>query len=78
MGVWNFGGQGTLVAADHPLAPFENAPLLDADGVARLVAGGHPPIDTGHNRWIDYAAPRYRLSGYDWVKHNLEYLHGYR
>ena len=78
VGVWNFGGQGTLVAADHPLAPFENAPLLDADGVARLVAGGHPPIDTGHNRWIDYAAPRYRLSGYDWVKHNPEYLQGYR
>jgi spermidine synthase len=78
VGVWYFGGWGALVAADHPLAPAENAPLLDADGVARLVAGEHPRIDTDHNRWLEYAAPRYRPSGPDWVTHNLEYLRGYR
>jgi spermidine synthase len=78
VGVWYFGGQGTLVASGHPLAPGEDAPLLDAGGVARLVAAGHPRIDTVHNRWLDYAAPRYRPSGHDWVTHNLEYLRGYR
>jgi spermidine synthase len=78
VGVWYFGGQGALVAADHPLAPGENGPVLDANGVARLVAGEHPRINTDHNRWLDYAAPHYRPGGPDWVTHNLEYLRGYR
>jgi hypothetical protein len=44
-------------AAGRPFAPGENALLLDADGMARLVAGEHPRVETGHNRWIEYAAP---------------------
>jgi spermidine synthase len=78
VGVWYSGGRGALVAADHPLARGDESPLLDADGVARLVAGEHPRIDTDHTRWLEYAAPRYRPSGPDWVTQNLEYLRGYR
>ena len=78
VGVWYYGGQGMLVAADHPLAAGEIAPLLDADGVARLVAGEHPRIDTDHNRWLEYAAPRAQSSGPDRVAHNLEFLRRYR
>jgi len=78
VGVWYNGGQGMLVAADHPLAPGEDAPLLDADGVDRLVAGERPRTDTDHNRWLAYAAPRYQPSGKDGVTHNLEFLRRYR
>ena len=96
VGLWYYGGQGMLVAADHPLseprlqsglASEESAKLLeslgaarllDAEGVARLVAGGHPQINTDHNRWIEYATPQYQSSSYDWVAHNLEYLRRYR
>jgi hypothetical protein len=78
VGVWYNGGQGMLVAADYPLAPGEDAPLLDADGVDRLVAGERPRTDTDHNRWLAYAAPRYQPSGKDGVTHNLEFLRRYR
>jgi spermidine synthase len=96
VGLWYYGDQGMLVAADHPLtgprlqtglAPEEAATLvesiaaarlLDPDGVARLVAGRHPPINTDHNRWIEYATPQYQSSSYDWVTHNLRFLRQYR
>jgi spermidine synthase len=96
VGLWYYGGQGMLVAADRPLvsprlqagiAPGEAsqleetliaARLLDPDGVARLLAGRHAQINTDHNRWIEYATPRYQASSYDWVAHNLQFLRQYR
>jgi spermidine synthase len=104
VGLWYYGGQGMLVAADRPLvsprlqaglqadlqvgdAPGEAsqlvetltaARLLDSGGVARLVAGRHPQINTDHNRWIEYATPPYQSSSYDWVTHNLQFLRQYR
>jgi hypothetical protein len=54
------------------------ARLLDSDGVARLVADRHPQINTDHNRWIEYATPKYQSSSYDWVTHNLQFLRQYR
>jgi spermidine synthase len=76
--LWSYGGRGVLVAADHPLTPRgagNAAPLLDSDGVARVIAQLHPPIDTDHNRWPEYAAPR---SASDDKTHNLEFLRRYR
>jgi hypothetical protein len=98
VGLWYYGGQGMLVAANHPLvaarlqastglAPEEAAKLVDGisaarllypAGVARLVRDLHPPIDTDHNRWLEYATPRYQSGSYDWVSHNLRFLRRYQ
>ena len=96
VGLWYYGGQGMLVAADRPLAaprlkgwlaPDQSAELLaalsaasilDNDGVSRLLAAASPRINTDHNRWIEYATPRYQASSYDWLTHNLAFLHQYR
>jgi spermidine synthase len=60
------------------LAELSAARLLDTDGVSRLVADGHLPINTDHNRWIEYATPRYQASSDDWVSRNLAFLRRYR
>ena len=98
VGLWYYGGQGMLVAADHPLTQpdlhasagltpavagklvedLTAARLLDADGVARLIRDQHPPINTDHNRWIEYATPPYQSSSYDWLTHNLQFLRQYQ
>ena len=96
VGLWYYGGQGMLVASDHPLtephlqttlAPEESArllaslnaaQLLSPEAVARLLAAQHPPVNTDHNRWMEYATPRYQSSGEDWVARNLAFLRGYR
>jgi spermidine synthase len=54
------------------------AQLLDSGGVSRLLAHERPPINTDHNRWIEYASPRYQASSYDWLHHNLDFLRRYR
>ena len=101
VGLWYYGGQGMLVAANHPLAgvrfqavgaaaglPPEKAKelagalaaarLVGPDGVARLVRDLDPPITTDHNRWMEYAAPRYQSDDFDWVNHNLGFLRQYQ
>jgi spermidine synthase len=96
VGLWYYGGQGMLVASDHPLtephlqaslAPEQSAKLLASlnaavllspEGVERLVASQNAPLNTDHNRWIEYATPRYQSSGEDWVAGNLRFLRGYR
>ena len=52
--------------------------LLPADGVARLSRALNPRINTDHNRWIEYATPRYQSSSFDWVSLNLKFLSHYR
>jgi len=31
-------------------------------------------INTDHNRWIEYATPRYNVSSYDWRTDNLAFF----
>lgn len=97
VGLWYYGAQGMLVAADHPLAPhlqpsaglpqdeaarltgeLSAARVLDPDGVVRMVRSLNPPLNTDHNRWIEYATPRYQSSSYDWVSHNLRFLRQFK
>jgi spermidine synthase len=96
VGLWYYGGQGMLLASDHPLteprlqtslppeesakllASLNDAQLLNSEAVARLIAAQRPPLNTDHNRWIEYATPRYQASGEDWTARNLAFLRGYR
>jgi spermidine synthase len=59
-------------------AELEAARVLDPRGVDQLVRENRPNIITDHNRWIEYASPRYAPSSYDWVTHNLRFLSQYR
>jgi hypothetical protein len=52
--------------------------LLDSAGAARLIHDLDPPLNTDHNRWLEFAAPQYRSSSDDLLSHNLELLRKYR
>ena len=54
------------------------AQLVGTGGVSRMSRELHPQINTDHNRWIEYAAPRYQSSSFDWVALNLGFLSNYR
>jgi spermidine synthase len=86
--LWDYGNQGMVVAAEHPLVRsaaipadmadrFQRALLLSPEAVDRLVAELHPIINTDHNRWIEYMTPRYQASTFDWMAQNRAYLAGF-
>jgi spermidine synthase len=52
--------------------------LLGDEGGAALVRDLRPEINTDHNRWIEYASPRYQASSFDWTGYNLRRLAKYR
>jgi spermidine synthase len=98
VGLWFYGYQGMMVAADRPLVvsdarrtelaqrfndaavvpELEGARVLSPEGVDRLIAANRPVINTDHNRWMEYASPRYAATSYDWVAHNRVFLAQYR
>jgi len=46
--------------------------------LAQALAQGQPAvINTDHNRWLEYATPRYNSSNADWVARNLAFLRGF-
>jgi spermidine synthase len=67
---------------DRQAGPFVSglwdARLLGDEGVARFIDALHPLINTDHNRWIEYASPRYQASGFDWAAFNLRRIALYR
>jgi spermidine synthase len=52
--------------------------LLGDEGAAALVHDLRPEINTDHNRWMEYASPRYQASSFDWTGYNLRRLAKYR
>jgi spermidine synthase len=92
--LWHFGGQGMIIATDHPqeltparraylvarlgdedtIARVSEARLLDPEGVDAMIGELDPVINTDHNRWIEYATPRYNASSHDWRTENLEFF----
>ena len=48
--------------------------LLSPAGVDALIAGTKPIINTDHNRYIEYATPKYASSERDWRAYNIPYL----
>ena len=56
---------------------FRSRPLIDElygsmlvspVGLTRLLHDLHPVINTDHNRWLEYATPRYQSSSFDWLR----------
>ena len=101
--VWSSGGQGMMVATDHPqeltaarraylaqrLTSLSNIPesrqtfleaqvfdsrLLSPAAVDRLLGQAAYGINTDHNRWIEYATPRYNWIDDDGGAANLAWL----
>ncbi len=60
------------------LAAMTSSCVLDSDAVDRMIAARHPRLNTDHNRYIEYATPRYYASDYDWYAHNLAFLASYQ
>jgi spermidine synthase len=48
--------------------------ILDPEAVDRMIAADHPRLNTDHNRFIEYATPRYYSSDYNWTAHNRAFL----
>jgi len=42
--------------------------------VSQFVGLRYPVINTDHNRWIEYATPRYNVSSHDWRTENLAFF----
>lgn len=71
-----------LAAADAtlPTSPEEfvadvaRSQIASPGDVDRLIEEQRPVINTDHNRWIEYATPRYNASSEDWRRKNLEYF----
>ena len=47
---------------------------MSAEGVDAMLRELTPVINTDHNRWIEYATPRYNVSLYDWRRDNLAFF----
>jgi len=60
------------------VASLRGARLVRPDRVDALIREIHAPINTDHNRWIEYATPRYQSSSFDWMTDNLKVLAKYR
>ena len=74
---------------ENQLRAFENVPenkqeflrtqvfdsrILSPEGVDRLVSKASITVNTDHNRWIEYATPRYNWTDQDWTATNLNWL----
>jgi spermidine synthase len=51
-----------------------SARLMDVGAVDAMLRELHPVINTDHNRWIEYATPRYNVSPHDWVADNQAFF----
>ena len=52
--------------------------LVSPVGLTRLLRDLHPVINTDHNRWLEYATPRYQSSSFDWLLYNFRLFSQYR
>lgn len=51
--------------------------VLDTSGVDRLLSSAKPVINTDHNRWLEYATPRYNWTDDNWPSINLAWLRSF-
>jgi len=68
----------SLEGAGKLVEDLSEAQLVGTSGVSRMSRDLNPQINTDHNRWIEYATPRYQSSSFDWVPLNLEFLSKYK
>jgi spermidine synthase len=65
---------GTRLGGDATIDRIEGARLMDVTAVDAMLRELHPVINSDHNRWIEYATPRYNVSPHDWVADNLAFF----
>lgn len=65
-------------AANQLVNELEQARIVSSQGIDALIRDAHPIINTDHNRWLEYATPRYQASGQDWTAYNRAYLAKYQ
>jgi hypothetical protein len=51
--------------------------VMSPDAVDRMLAQVPAVINTDHNRWLEYATPRYNSSNAPWIARNLAFLRGF-
>jgi spermidine synthase len=51
--------------------------VVSCPGMDGMLATLRPTINTDHNRWIEFATPRYNSSNYDWAAHNVGILESF-
>ncbi len=67
---------GTTQLLEPPAQVMERvaqSQLLAPETVDALMRN-HPVINTDHNRWIEYATPRFNASDFNWREFNIAYL----
>jgi len=67
---------GSLASQDQ-VRELLHSRVADSQAVDRMIAAEPAPINTDHNRWIEYATPRYNASSEDWITRNLAWLQRY-
>jgi hypothetical protein len=68
----------TRLSRPRLVQDLEAARVLGSAGVDRLIRENPAILNTDHNRWIEYASPRYEASGYDWETLNRRFLARYQ
>jgi spermidine synthase len=53
---------------------IEGARVMRTEAVDAMIHQLRPVINTDHNRWIEYATPRYNVGSYDWRTDNLAFF----
>ncbi len=66
--------EGLSSNADAFVKRMADSQLLDTEKVDRFCVILRPPLNTDHNRWVEYATPRYYAGDTDWRARNLEIL----
>jgi spermidine synthase len=51
-----------------------HARLMTPEAVDAMIREQKPVINTDHNRWIEYATPRYNVSAHDWRADNVAFF----
>ena len=63
--------------SEHLLDRMLASRLLSPAAVDRVIADMHPRLNTDHNRYLEYATPRYYATDHDWTSSNVVFFAGF-
>ena len=67
-------GMDRAEPSDHLLNRMLASRILSPGAVDRMIAALNPRVNTDHNRFLEYATPRYYASDYDWASANVAFF----
>ena len=59
---------------EHLLERMLASRILSPQAADRMIEQLHPPINTDHNRYLEYSTPRYYASSFDWASYNFAFF----